>query len=96
VRIGSYSYLGWASIGAIVGGIVPVATTAFYWGLDIGAGRELVVVWPSSLGLMAIQPSTPYIHSAIIWSVCAVLNVIFYSLIATMLYGLHRLVIGRQ
>ena len=71
-----------------------MVATAFYSGLGIGAGRELVVVWPSSLGLMSIQPSTPFIGSAIIWSVCAVLNVIFYSLIAAMLYGLHRLFIG--
>jgi hypothetical protein len=91
-----YSLRGWALIGAFARAMIPVAATAYYIGLRIIAGRELLVIWPTSLGLMAAEAATRWIDQAIIWTVCAGLNVVLYSFVASMLYGVSRLGMARR
>lgn len=89
-----HSLLGWTVTGGIVGGIIPALAAVYYVGFHAIAGMELLVVWPSSFGLMAIQPWTPWGTVIAIWMVCAIVNIALYSFVAATLYGIYRL-LGR-
>ena len=93
MRIFRHTALGWASIGGILGGgIVPSIAAIYYLGFSIPAGPELVMVWPASLGMMAIQPGTSPWVAASIWIVCASLNGALYGLVAASLFGIYSLI----
>ncbi|SRR5712692_5344071 len=90
-----YSLRGWALIGAAVGAIIPVVATVYYIGLGVTAGRELLMIWPTSLGLMAAEAATTPIEQATVWIMCAAPNVVLYALLASALYIVHRFVIDQ-
>ena len=91
-----HSQLRWALSGGILGVAVPAVATVYYLiAKNDTAGAGLILVWPTSLGLMAIGPSTGVIKQAFIWVMCAIPNAALYALLASGLYRLHRVVFGR-
>jgi hypothetical protein len=91
------------AVSAALGVIVPVTLltiqhlTAFtQLGSDIGyaLNRTMRVTWPSSFWLMATEgiEGTPRAYVFILMSIVA--NVLLYSIVGSLLYGLKRVVIS--
>ena len=87
-----YSLFGWARAGAVLGFLVPVVATAFYRIFRILAGPEVLLVWPTSMGLMGIGPNTGFLGAIEIWTICVLPNIALYSLAAMVLYVVHGFV----
>jgi hypothetical protein len=78
----------WLLRGAILGATVSACFTAvffFFPGSGLIPWRLWLLLWPTSIALMALQNPGPWTETALIWAIVGTSNIVVYVAVAAVL-----------
>jgi hypothetical protein len=78
----------WLLRAAIVGATASGCLTAVFFlfpGSDVIPWRLWLVLWPTSIALMALQNPGPWTETTLIWAIVGTSNIVIYLVVATVL-----------